>query len=119
MKANAGVCASIDREGNPVIDATVYSDKPAERRRAEPAAPGGSSGAGEGQSGDAVKPLSQRLVDELAVERRDILAINLASNPAVAMDYMIFCMATHSRPYGAETLGTSLRASPPPNNGQS
>lgn len=118
MKANAGVFAIIDRDGNPVIDATVYSDKPAQRRQVEPAAPGGSSGAGEGQGGDAPKPLSQRLVDELAVARRDILAINLASNPAVAMDYMIFCVATHSRPYGAETLGTSLRASPPSNNVQ-
>ncbi len=101
-----------------MIDTTVYSDRPAQRRRAEPASSEGASGAGDVQGSDAPKPLSQRLVDELAVERRDILAINLASNPAVAMDYMIFCMATHSRPYGAETLGTSLRASPPPNNVQ-
>lgn len=126
MKPNAGVFVIIDTEGRPMIDATVYSDRPAQRRRAEPAAPGGASGeeagegagAGEAAGGAPSKPLSQRLVDELAVQRRDILAVNLASNPAVALDYLIFCMATHSRPYGAETLGTSLRADPPPNNVQ-
>ena len=34
-----------------------------------------------------------KLVDELAVQRRDILAINLASNPAIALDYMIFALS--------------------------
>ncbi len=118
MKPHAGVFAIIDHDGNPVIDGTVYSDKPAQRRRSEPAAPDGVSGEAKGKDGDTPKPLSQRLVDELAVQRRDILAVNLASNPAVALDYLIFCMATHSRPYGAETLGTSLRAEAPANNVQ-
>ena len=45
----------------------------------------------------AAKPkgssLSQRLLDELAMQRRDILAIHLANDPALALDFMVFTLA--------------------------
>jgi len=37
--------------------------------------------------------LSQRLLDELAMQRRDILAIHLANDPALALDFMVFTLA--------------------------
>ena len=37
--------------------------------------------------------LSQRLLDELAMRRRDILAIHLANDPALALDFMVFTLA--------------------------
>src|SRR5690606_8713109 len=36
---------------------------------------------------------SQRLLDELAMQRRDVLAIHLANDPALALDLMIFTLA--------------------------
>jgi len=37
--------------------------------------------------------LSKRLLDELAMQRRDILAIHLANDPALALDFMVFMLA--------------------------
>lgn len=37
--------------------------------------------------------LSKRLLDELAMQRRDILAIHLANDPALALDFMVFTLA--------------------------
>ena len=37
--------------------------------------------------------MSQRLLDELAMQRRDILAIHLANDPALALDFMVFTLA--------------------------
>lgn len=48
-------------------------------RRPEAVAPGG-------------KPLSNRLYDELAIQRRDILASCLLAQPALALDYALFVM---------------------------
>lgn len=58
---------------------------------------------------------SQRLVDELAIQRRDILRVNVAANPAVAIDLAIFlmmdgaAMATGSHPVRRQ----NFRALPP------
>lgn len=37
--------------------------------------------------------LSRRLVDELAMQRRDVLALHLASDPGLALDVMVFTLA--------------------------
>ncbi len=112
MLPHAGVFAIIDKDGNPVIHTTIYSDKPQQRRRTAPTT-GGTTTGETSEDNDAPKPLSQKLVDELAIQRRDILAVNLASNPAVALDYMIFCMADTGYKYGANSTGSSLRAEAP------
>lgn len=63
------------------------------------------------------KPLSARLFDELAMQRRDILAASILGDPALALDYLIFVMAdsrfgnvgyASSRAYGS-----TIRASAP------
>jgi len=54
-------------------------DSPEPARRPEAVAPGG-------------KPLSNRLYDELAIQRRDILASCLLAQPALALDYALFVM---------------------------
>jgi ParB family chromosome partitioning protein len=115
MKANVGCFVIIGADGQPTVASGLYSDKPLERaRRAGSDAGEGASGAGEGGSAaPAPKPLSQKLVEELAVQRRDILAINLASNPAIALDYLIFAIADSRALYSAQALGTTLRAPSP------
>lgn len=117
MKANVGCFVVIGADGEPMVAGGLYSDKPLEKRKARGSAdaPGGAdSGAGEGiATSSAPKPLSQKLLEELAVQRRDILAINLASNPAIALDYLIFAIADSRALYSAQALGTTLRAPSP------
>ncbi len=113
MKANVGCFVIIGADGQPAVASGLYSDKPLERRKARgvDAGEGASGAAGEsGSASSAPKPLSQKLVEELAVQRRDILAINLASNPAIALDYLIFAIADSRALYSAQALGTTLRA---------
>ncbi len=111
LKPNVGCFVTISADGTPVIDSGLYSDKPMQRRKA--ASPGGAEGNGEPVGDNKPKPLSQKLVDELAVQRRDILAINLASNPAIALDYMIFAIADAGHTYGSQAHGTTIRAPSP------
>ena len=117
MKANVGCFVIIGADGEPVVASGLYSDKPLEKRKSRGTADapvGADSGAGEGNgAASAPKPLSQKLVEELAVQRRDILAINLASNPAIALDYLIFAIADSRALYSAQALGTTLRAPSP------
>jgi ParB family chromosome partitioning protein len=115
MTANVGCFVVIGTDGEPMVANGLYSDKPLERRKGRGSdAPDGASGAGEGSApSSAPKPLSQKLVEELAVQRRDILAINLASNPAIALDYLIFAIADSRALYSAQALGTTLRAPSP------
>jgi ParB family transcriptional regulator, chromosome partitioning protein len=54
--------------------------------------------------------LSQRLTDELAIQRRDILAVHVASDPDIALDLAIFLMVDTGR---YEKSGSSLVARRP------
>ena len=60
--------------------------------------------------------LSDRLVSELAVQRRDILAANLASDPALALDLALFMMADahgrHDTSRARSTISASVANDP-------
>lgn len=60
--------------------------------------------------------LSQRLLDELAMQRRDILAIHLANDPVLALDFMVFTLADADghdwRAKKASTLVGSVASGP-------
>jgi ParB family chromosome partitioning protein len=115
IKANVGCFVIIGADGQPTVASGLYSDKPFERRNARGSDAGESAKeAGEVSSTAWVqKPLSQKLVEELSVQRRDILAVNLASNPAIALDYLIFAIADSRALYSAQALGTTIRAPSP------
>ncbi|MFN3946397.1 MAG: ParB N-terminal domain-containing protein [Allosphingosinicella sp.] len=57
--------------------------------------------------------LSQRLVDELSMQRRDILAVHVAADPGFALDLAIFLMADREGRHRFEKSGSSLTAAPP------
>jgi len=85
----------------------IGGPKPSEPTyRPEAVAPGG-------------KPLSSRLYDELAMQRRDILAACILAHPALALDYALFVMVdartkTPSRySYNSTKYGSTIRASAP------
>lgn len=88
-------------DGNLVATAEERSDrgsggsvpaKPA--HKPEAVAPGGD------------KPISARLFDELAVQRRNVLAASLLADPGLALDYAIFAMCDK----GWDGSGTTIRA---------
>lgn len=120
LKPSVGCFVILDAEGMPVIDATLYSETAPRKQRSTAAMNGSTDGSGAGDgTGDgenvevAIKPLSQRLIGELSVQRRDILAANLAVNPAVALDLLIFAIADRTPTYGRDERGTTIRAPEP------
>lgn len=113
LKAEAGMILALSRDGTPVLQPVFYGE-----RQAEPA---------DADSGIEVVPtddgsdkrrttLSKRLVDELAMQRRDVLALHVASDPGLALDIMVFTLAdadTHDwRARAATTLRAPLPAGP-------
>lgn len=120
LKPSVGCFVILDAEGMPVIDATLYSETAPRKQRSTAAMNGSTDGSGagdgtgDGENGEvAIKPLSQRLIGELSVQRRDILAANLAVNPAVALDLLIFAIADRTPTYGRDERGTTIRAPEP------
>lgn len=113
LKPMIGAFLILDDEGRPRLDSTLYSEVAGET---------GSAGVGDADAGVSLQPgekaekagsLSQRLVDELAMQRRDILAVHIAADPALALDLVIFLMIDREAGYSGEKSGSSLTALPP------
>jgi len=113
LKVDAGMVLVLSRDGTPVLQPVFYGE-----RQADPA--DGDSGievvAGEEGSDRRRTTLSKRLVDELAMQRRDVLALHVASDPGLALDLMVFTLAdadTHDwRARAASTLRAPVPAGP-------
>jgi len=111
LKSEAGAFLVLSRNGEPTLVPQFYT-------KTEVIAEEGPIEAVE-DSGTA-KPkgssLSQRLLDELAMQRRDILAIHLANDPALALDFMVFTLADADghdwRAKKASTLVGSVASGP-------
>ena len=58
------------------------------------------------------KGLSRVLLDQLSVQRRDVLGAAIIANPALALDYMLFVMVDE-RPGHIGSSGTGIRAAHP------
>jgi ParB family chromosome partitioning protein len=100
----------LSRDGTPVLQPVFYSE-----RQAEPA---------EADSGIEVVPaddgsdkrrttLSKRLVDELSMQRRDVLALHVASDPGLALDIMVFTLADADTYDWRARAATTMRAPVP------
>jgi ParB family chromosome partitioning protein len=112
LKSQVGAFLLLDPEGRPRLDSSLYAQS----------APAGGGSAeeddGDGfadRSGEKAKAagLSQRLVDELAMQRRDILAVHIAADPGLALDLAIFLMIDRDAGYSSEKSGSSLMAAAP------
>jgi ParB family transcriptional regulator, chromosome partitioning protein len=119
LKPRVGTFMLLDETGQSRLDTTYYvelSDEPEES-----IASGGSEAGGDRQEAPVVaaeppvRPasLSQALADELAIQRRDILAVHVAADPGLALDLAIFLMIDREAGYSPEKSGSSLVALPP------
>jgi ParB family chromosome partitioning protein len=117
VKARAGVILLLDEQGQPKLDPTIWIS-------AEECIDPGFGQAGEGGPDDEARlgddgssggagRLSQRLIDELAIQRRDILAVHVAADPALALDLAIFLMIEPDVRHSFENRGSTLSASRP------
>lgn len=118
QKASALAYVVIGRDGQPRIHEQLYV--------ALVETPADESDDGEGDEGDdglgqtdetdgPSKPvISQRLADELAMMKTELLAVHVASDPRFALDVGTFIMAdAATRHYGSSDLASELRARAP------
>lgn len=112
LKASAGRFLVLDQRGQPRLD-TGYYVEIVPRDEAEDGQQDASTAVT-----DSVRPpkpaaLPRRLVDELAIQRRDILAVHVAADPAFALDLATFLMADRNGSYCSEKSGSTLSAARP------
>lgn len=103
-KGSAGMILTLSREGKPVLQPVFYGERNIAAADGEDSIEVVSS---DGEAGPRRATLSRRLVDELAMQRRDVLALHLASDPALALDVMVFTLAdADSHDWQARTAST-------------
>ena len=89
-KREAGMILTLSRDGTPTLQPMFYGE-----RQADAGADGDEMElvAADSPTGPRRAALSKRLVDELAMQRRDVLALHVGSDPALALDLMVFALA--------------------------
>eukprot|EP00456_Euglypha_rotunda_P048181 TRINITY_DN38595_c1_g1_i5.p1 TRINITY_DN38595_c1_g1~~TRINITY_DN38595_c1_g1_i5.p1 ORF type:complete len:400 (-),score=108.61 TRINITY_DN38595_c1_g1_i5:219-1304(-) len=131
LKSRVGLFLTLSPQGAMKLDTDYYSEQPIRLD-----APESEDGAGEGEGfstggrigdrhsdrsraepapetvGPGGKPLSAKLYDELAMQRRDVLAACLLTHPALALDYALFAMVD-DRTSHLSDYGTTIRAHRP------
>lgn len=101
LKAEAGMILVLSRDGTPVLQPVFYGTRAVEADQTDDGLEIVSEG---GSQGTRRAALSKRLVDELAMQRRDVLALHLASDPGLALDCLVFSLAD------ADTIDWRARA---------
>jgi len=110
LKAEAGMILVLSRDGTPVLQPVFYGE-----RQADPADSDESIEVvpTDGSSTTRRTALSKRLVDELAMQRRDVLALHIASDPGLALDLMVFTLADADTHDWRARAATTLRGPVP------
>jgi ParB family transcriptional regulator, chromosome partitioning protein len=105
----------LDPEGHPKLDASFYLEVAADEVGGVAATD--QDPAAEQQSAQSPRPatLPRGLVDELAIQRRDILAVHVAADPAFALNLATFLMVDGEAGYSSEKKGSTLSAARPSN----
>jgi len=115
LKSRIGTFLLLGDAGEVRLDSSYYveaSDNPAEPSPSSGAQDGGSD-CGCHEAAGKPRTLSQALADELAIQRRDILAVHVAADPALALDLATFLMVDREAANAWEKSGSSLMASAP------
>src|SRR6202012_2594462 len=104
-KPKVGAFLILDDQGRARLHETLYAGGDSESE----ASAGETGGEQDTAPGASKAPgLSQRLVDELSIQRRDILAVHVAADPALALDLAIFLMIDREACYSSERSGSCV-----------
>jgi ParB family chromosome partitioning protein len=116
FKGRLGAFLLIDRDGCPKLDTSFYAELAADEVDEDlDAATSGAPAAGAQPKTPRASGLPRRLVDELAIQRRDILAVHVTADPSFALDLAIFLMIDRDSGYSPGKSGSTLSASRPAN----
>jgi ParB family chromosome partitioning protein len=116
LKGQVGTFLLLDHDGRAKLDSAFYAEIVAEEAR------DGDDDSGPAQPPEAEVPAPQPprsaglprvLIDELAIQRRDILAAHVAADPAFALDLATFLMVDRAENYSSEKCGSTLSAMRP------
>lgn len=107
LRPTVGAFLTLGPDGQPRLHKTLYAER-ADRPVVDLA-----ETVRDPEPGPRVVGLSQRLTDELAIQRRDILAVHVAADPDFALDLAIFLMVDRTLGHGAEHYASSLSARAP------
>lgn len=110
LKTEAGMILTLSRDGTPVLQPVFYGEH---KDEAEAGGDEIEVVAGDGGEGRRRSALSKRLVDELAMQRRDVLALHMASDPGLALDFMVFTLADADTHDWRSRAATTLRGGAP------
>lgn len=108
IKRESGMILTLGRDGVPTLQPQYFTDALVVNASEEGAVEVVSSGSGDKPARAA---MSQRLVDELAMQRRDVLALHVASDPALALDLFVFILADADTYRWASSPGLTIRGS--------
>ncbi|WP_165356506.1 ParB/RepB/Spo0J family partition protein [Sphingosinicella sp. BN140058] len=116
IREKAGTFLLLDDEGRPALHNVFYTEAAApdcgeaEGTQVDGAEATAGATAAAAETGPS---LSQRLLDELSMQRRDVLAVHVARDSALALDLATFLMVDGEETYVSEKSGFSLRATRP------
>ncbi|HEX8667643.1 MAG TPA: ParB/RepB/Spo0J family partition protein [Allosphingosinicella sp.] len=123
LKPKLGTFLLLGDDGVPRLDAVFYREPEPEEEAdhhdfdsSEPRETGPTPAADQEEPEEPEErpqPLSRALIDELAIQRRDILAVYVAADPGLALDLAVFLMVDRDAVYSCERSGSSLMALPP------
>jgi len=108
IKRESGMILTLDRDGVPTLQPQYFTETLVVSASEEGAVEVVSSGSGDKPARAA---MSQRLVDELAMQRRDVLALHVASDPALALDLFVFILADADTYRWSSSPGLTIRGS--------
>lgn len=108
IKRESGMILTLGRDGVPTLQPQYFTETLVVSASEEGAVEVVSSGSGDKPARAA---MSQRLVDELAMQRRDVLALHVASDPALALDLFVFILADADTYRWASSPGLAIRGS--------
>ena len=110
LRSEAGMILTLSRDGTPLLQPEFYT---------ESSAIAGDEGEvieivpTESGNGQRRSVLSKRLVDELAMQRRDVLSLHVASDPGLALDLLVFTLADGDTLDWRSRAATTIRGSCP------
>jgi ParB family chromosome partitioning protein len=116
LKGQVGTFLLLGHDGNPRLDDSFYAEITADEDGGERADAGDADQRPVMQAEPAqprAASLPRVLVDELAIQRRDILAVHVAADPAFALDLATFLMIDRDVGYSSGRCGSTLIANRP------
>lgn len=108
IKRESGMFLTLGRDGVPTLQPQYFTNVLVVSASEEGAVEVVSSGP---EDKPVRSAMSQRLVDELAMQRRDVLALHVASDPALALDLFVFTLADADTYRWASSPGLTIRGS--------